>query len=451
MINYEIDSRLIKKGDTFVAIKGHTVDGHDFIDQAIKNGASEIITEKKLNDDINHKIVNDSQKYLNDILVNKYSKLFKDLTLIGITGTNGKTTTGFITYQILNKLNINTAYIGTLGFHYNGLTEELNNTTPDILTLYKLLLKAKNNNVTHVVLEVSSHAIDLNRVEGLSFDVGAFTNLSQDHLDYHKTLDNYLKTKLKLVQYLKTSGTLVVNGDDLNSKKFEFNKIKSIGFDADYKIINTNILPNETTLTFEFNNKIYNVKYKLTNMFNTYNYLMAFAIVNSLGINEEKIINATDAVTAPRGRCETIKINHGYAVVDFAHAPGALEKVLESYNEVKQNRIITVVGCGGDRDKTKRPIMGKIASDLSDYVIFTSDNPRTEDPESIINEIIEGVDKSNYEVDIDRKKAIKKAIGMMEKGDIVMVLGKGHETEQIIGREKFHFDDLEEIKNWNKS
>ena len=451
MIKYERDSRLVKPGQIFVAIKGFTVDGHDYINQAIENGAKEIIAERELEVSIPVTVISNSEKFLEERLKDEYSHEFDDLHFIGVTGTNGKTTTCYLIYQMLHNLNVNTAYIGTLGFYTKDSITELDNTTPDVLTLYKLLFQAKNAGCTHVIMEVSSHAISYNRIAGLNFDVASFTNLSQDHLDYHITMENYFNEKLKLLDYLKDNSPFITNSDDEKGLVFKdkYKNTYSIGLSGDYKIIDFVIDPEKTDLTFSFKEKEYKTTYELTNKFNIYNYLMALAIVNQLGYKIEDIINISEHVKAPKGRSETIKVNKGFAVVDYAHAPDAVEKVITAYNEIKENRVITVLGCGGDRDPKKRPLMGGFASNLSDYVVFTNDNPRTEDPKLIMKDILEGVTKDNCEIVYDRREAIKKAIDLMEDKDIVLILGKGHEDYQIIGREKFHLDDAEEVRNWS--
>lgn len=451
MIKYETNSKLITKGQIFVAIKGHTVDGHDYIEEAIKNGASKIICEKEISSSIPYEKVNDTKEYLKNILVQEYSEIINKLKIIGVTGTNGKTTSCYLTYQMLQKLGKNVAYLGTIGYYQNEKYVELNNTTPDILTLYKLLLDAVNNNVEYLVMEVSSHALSFERIAGLKFVCGAFTNLTEDHLDYHKTMEAYLSEKLKLINYLKTDATMIINSDDEAGEKFKiFKNYKTYGLNGDYKIENYNILPDHTDLEFSYNNEIYQVTTNLTSKFNIYNYLTCVSILNSLGFNILDIINITKDIYPPKGRCETYKVGKGYAVVDYAHTPDAVEKVILAYTELKKNRVITIVGCGGDRDPIKRPIMGNIATKLSDYVIFTNDNPRTEDPKKIMEDIIKDNHSTNYEVIYDRKNAIIKGIDMMEEGDILLVLGKGHEDYQIIGHNKIHFDDAEIIKNYNK-
>ena len=449
MIKYETNSKLIQKGQIFVAIKGHTVDGHDYINEAIKNGASKIICEKEINSSIPYEIVNDTKEYLKNVLVAEYSDEINKLKLIGVTGTNGKTTTCYLTYQMLQKLGKSVAYLGTIGYYQNEKYIELNNTTPDILTLYKLLIDAVNDGIEYLVMEVSSHALSFERIAGLKFIAGAFTNLTEDHLDYHKTMDAYLKEKLKLVNYLKNNATMLINSDDESGEKFKiFKNFKTYGMNGDYKIDEYEILPDHTNLKFSYENKNYQVTTNLTSKFNIYNYLTCLSILNSIGFNIDDIINVTKEVYPPKGRCETYKVGNGYAVVDYAHTPDAVEKVIMAYTELKKNRVLTIVGCGGDRDPIKRPIMGRIATTLSDYVIFTNDNPRTEDPQKIMNDIVKDNHSTNYEIIFDRKDAITKGLDLLEKDDILLILGKGHEDYQIIGREKIHFDDAEIVKNY---
>ena len=454
MIKYETDSRKVKPGQTFVAIKGYTVDGHNYIDSAIKNGASEVIAEKDVNASVPITVVEDSAKYFQEKLVREYSSNYKNLKIVGITGTNGKTTSAYLSYQAINLLGHKAAYIGTLGFMCGDYHEELPNTCPEILTIYKLLEYCVNKNVEYVIMEISSHALDLKRIEGINFDVCAFTNLTEDHLDYHKTMDNYLNCKLMILDYLKKDGVMLVNKDDEAGIKFaeRFLNTKTFGIkDADYDIEEFDIHPDHTDIKFKVLDKEYDVTTNLTSKFNIYNYMTMVSIVNSLGFDISSIIEITKNLKQPKGRCETYKVKDGFAVVDYAHTPDAVLKVITAYKELAKARVITLVGCGGDRDPLKRPIMGDIASKYSDYVIFTSDNPRTEDPEKIMNDIINGVHGNNFEVVLDRKEAIKKALDMIKKDDIVLLLGKGHEDYQIIGHTKIHLDDSEEILKYIKT
>ena len=451
MLNIKTDSRKVVKGDTFIALKGNTVDGHDFIDSAIKNGAEKIICEhgKYDVDTIN---VSDTHEYLKDYLVNNYSKEFEDLKLIGVTGTSGKTTTCFLTYQILNKLGIKTCYIGTIGCYIDNDVVELSNTTPDILELYNLLLTAKEKGCKVIVMEVSSHSLAEERIKGLKFDVCAFTNLSQDHLDFHKTMEEYCKCKVKIINYLKDNGKIIVNVDDEYSKYFICDKSLSLGINgSNYKIKEFHMENTHTDILFNVNNDSYEVRTNLIGKFNVYNYLTSLALINNLGISVNDIINVTDSIHAPVGRAQIVKVGTSIAVIDYAHKPDAVSKIIPLFREVTKGKIITIIGCGGDRDPKKRPIMGNIATSLSDYVILTNDNPRTEDEKLIMKDILEGITTNNYEVIYDRKSAIKKGISMLKDNDCLLILGKGHEDYQIIGRTKIHLSDYEEvIKNINK-
>ena len=451
MLNIKTDSRKVVKGDTFIALKGNTVDGHDFIDSAIKNGAEKIICEhgKYDVDTIN---VSDTHEYLKNYLVNNYSKEFEDLKLIGVTGTSGKTTTCFLTYQILNKLGIKTCYIGTIGCYIDNDVVELSNTTPDILELYNLLLTAKEKGCKVIVMEVSSHSLAEERIKGLKFDVCAFTNLSQDHLDFHKTMEEYCKCKVKIINYLKDNGKIIVNVDDEYSKYFICDKSLSLGINgSNYKIKEFHMENTHTDILFNVNNDSYEVRTNLIGKFNVYNYLTSLALINNLGISVNDIINVTDSIHAPVGRAQIIKVGTSIAVIDYAHKPDAVSKIIPLFREVTKGKIITIIGCGGDRDPMKRPIMGNIATSLSDYVILTNDNPRTEDEKLIMKDILEGITTDNYEVIYDRKDAIKKGISMLKDNDCLLILGKGHEDYQIIGRTKIHLSDYEEvIKNINK-
>jgi UDP-N-acetylmuramoyl-L-alanyl-D-glutamate--2,6-diaminopimelate ligase len=454
MFKYENDSRKVMKGQTFIAIKGLTVDGHDYIDKAIENGASEIICEKDLDIDIPYIKVDDTSEYEKELLKKEYGDILDKLHIIGVTGTNGKTTSCYLIYQMLLSLGIDCAYIGTIGFYHKDEFIELNNTTPDILVVYNLLNHAYENGCKYVVMEVSSQALSYDRLSGINYDLIGFTNLTEDHLDYHKTMENYLKAKLMILDHLKKDAIIVANKDDEKYSYFkkDNHKFLTFGYNSDYEILEYNTNPAETNLRFKFNNKEYEVLIPLTSKFNIYNYLTMLSIVNNCGFSIEDIIKNTSSLKAPKGRCETYKVNNGFAIIDYAHTPDAEEKVIKAYNDLKKNRVITIIGCGGDRDPKKRPIMGNIATSLSDYTLFTNDNPRTEDPKKIMDDILKGVKtKDNYEVILDRKEAIKHGIDIMEKDDILLILGKGHENYQIIGKEKHHLDDAEEVLNYKKS
>lgn len=451
MLNIKIDSRKVEKGDTFVAIKGANVDGHDFIEQAIAKGATKIVMSEDREVNVEKVLVSNTETYLTNYLVNHYAEKINKIHLIGVTGTNGKTTSCFLIYQLLQNLGKKVAYIGTIGYYYENEKIELPNTTPNILDLYDMILTAISKGCEYVVMEVSSHALDFKRVEGLKYDVVAFTNLTQDHLDYHKTMENYLKAKLQILNYLTPEATVIVNADDEYSKYFRQGNYKTISFqNGDYKVIDYQDNTDQTWVKFTYANQDYEVNINLKNKFNIYNYLTALACVHNLGFKIEDILVKTQNIKPPKGRCDIVKVKEGIAVVDYAHTPDAVLKIITSFAEHKKADIITIVGCGGDRDPKKRPIMGDIATQYSDYVIFTDDNPRTEDNKKIMQDILAGVKKDNYEVIYNRKEAIKKGISMIKKDTILLVLGKGHEDYQILGKEKVHFDDMEVILECTK-
>ena len=453
MINVKIDSRKIEKGDIFVALRGSVVDGHSFVNKAIENGAIKVVVEEDVECSVPKLVVKDTNEWLINYVSENYSKEVNELDILGITGTNGKTTTAYLTYQILNKLGKKTAYIGTIGFRIpNEEVVELPNTTPNILDLYELLLTAKSKKCEVVVMEVSSHALHQKRVQGIEFKVGAFTNLTQDHLDYHKTMDNYLDAKLLMLKQLK--GKMIVNADDDYSSKWleKYKNCVTVGKKGkDYKINKYFDTDKGTLLDVDINNKNYKIETNLRSSFNTYNYLMALAFAHSIGFSVDDIIGVTEDVYPPKGRCEQIRVGKGEAVIDYAHTPDAVEKIIDAFVDTTKGKVITLIGCGGDRDPKKRPLMGNIAATKSDYAIFTSDNPRTEDPKKIMDDILAGVKTNNFEVELDRRKAIVKALDMIKDDDVVLILGKGHEDYQILGHEKIHFDDAEEVRNYINS
>ena len=448
MINIKTNSRKVKPGDTFVAIKGFTVDGHDYIEDAIKAGATKIVCEHG-SYSVETLVVPSTKEWIQKYIVDNYKDEVNKLRIIGVTGTNGKTTTCFLTYQALKKLGVNAAYMGTIGFYYGDTKYELNNTTPEILDLYSYFIEALEHGVTDVVMEVSSHSLCEKRVEGLEFSEVAFTNLTEDHLDYHKTMENYLNAKLLILKQIKKDGVVIVNNDDDYGKYFEVGNYKTLGYSGDnYKILDYSQTDKGTLISFMVDGKKYEIETNLRSKFNVYNYLTCLALLNNLGFSIDEIAEVTKSIYPPKGRCEQIAVNGGEAVIDYAHTPDAVDKIISAFLENKKGKVITIVGCGGDRDPLKRPIMGNIASEKSDYVIFTSDNPRTEDPKAILEDIIKGVRKDNYEVEIDRPTAIRKGLDMIGKNDVLLILGKGHEDYQIIGHTKHHLDDAEEVRKY---
>ena len=444
------DSRAVKPGDTFIAIPNVARDGHDYIEQAIANGATKIIAEHG-SYKVETIIVESTREYLKTYLYENYYPSIKDIKLIGLTGTNGKTTTCLMTYQILKMLKKNVAYMGTIGFYYGDVKKPMVNTTPDVDVLYNMLLEAKENGVEYFVMEVSSHALDKDRIHGLEFDEVAFTNLTQDHLDYHKTLENYANAKRILFTKTRNDKIAIINGDDEHYQHFvlESNNNIIIGqHDSDVKILEMSFSHLGTIFKFEYLNHEYQARLNMVGRYNIYNYLIALLLVNKLGVKIEDILALNDKLKAPAGRMELLKYGTNSIFVDYAHTPDAVINVLKSAEEFKNGRIITIIGCGGDRDATKRPIMGKAALEHSDYVIFTSDNPRSEDPQMILDDITNGLSGSNFEIEVDRQKAIIKGMQQLKHNDILMILGKGHEDYQITKTGKHHFSDQEEVMKY---
>ncbi len=439
-MNIKIDSRKVLQGDTFIALRGINKDGHDFIEDAIKRGATTIISEKE-ETSVNTIIVKDTKEYLKEYLENNYYDEIKKLKLIGMTGTNGKTTTCNLIFQALNKVGIKCAYIGTLGFFIGNEKRVLSNTTPNLYELYELLLECVNKGIEYVVMEVSSQGISMGRVDTLIFDYVIFSNLTQDHLDYHKTIDAYVKEKQKLF-YMTNNSIAIVNSDDSYKDYFLLDNNTNITYgksSSDYKI--SDIISTLKGSTFKLNWEEYFTK--LIGEYNIYNISIVIILLKLLNI--ENINNIIKELSSPDGRMDIIEYNDNTIIVDYAHTPDAVEKIISNVSKLSHNKLITMIGCGGNRDKTKRSIMGDISTKLSDYVIFTSDNPRFEKPKAILKDITCKLDKKNYKIIVNRKKAIRKSIQMLSKNDILLLLGKGHEDYQIIKDKKYPFSDKEVV------
>ena len=418
-----INSKHVNDGDIFLA----SSDNYKYIDLELLRKVSKIV------------FTDNKNKYIYDHL---YKKI-KDITLIGITGTNGKTTTCYLIYQILNMMGVKTAYIGTNGFYLEDKVIPLENTTPSIDILYNLLNRAHDLGCKIVVMEVSSHALKQNRVYGLLFDAIAVTNITEDHLDYHKSIDDYINSKRLLINKLRNKKICVLNRYDKHYKEFIKDNNANYIIGKDIKILKIKPEIDSVSLTFK-DESIYNVTLPLVGKFNVYNYLMAYKIVKSLGYNGDKIISITPNLKEPLGRMQKVNYNKNVIFTDYAHTPDAVLNVLKTVNEIKNDGIITIIGCGGNREKEKRPVMANIACENSSYVIFTNDNPRFEDEKDIIKDMLKGA-SGKYEVIYDRYSAIKKGISMLKENMILMILGKGHEDYQVIGDKKIHFSDIEAV------
>lgn len=456
----QFDSRKIQNDNVFVAVNGATIDGHQFIDKAITLGAKVIICEQlpqELNNEITYVKVENSTIALGILASNFYGNPTKDLKLVGVTGTNGKTTTTTLLYELFTKLGYACALVSTIKIIIDGEEIPSTHTTPDILTLNKMFREAVDRGCEYAFMEVSSHGIHQNRIAGLHFEVAGFTNITHDHLDYHKTFSNYIAAKKKFFDDLPKTSTAISNADDKNGSVMLQNTIASkkmyaLKKDADFK---AKILEHRFDgMQLQFNNKEFWTS--LIGEFNAYNLLLVFGIASILGQDELEVLTALSTLGNVDGRFQTFQTNSGIIViVDYAHTPDALENVLKTIEGIrtKNEKLITVVGCGGDRDRTKRPEMADIASEKSNLAIFTSDNPRTEDPEEILKEMEVGVKPQFYNRTLkitDRKEAIKTALKMAEPKDIILIAGKGHETYQDIKGVKNHFSDVETATELSK-
>ncbi len=440
------NSNEIKPGDTFIAIIGKNRDGHDYIEDAIKKGAAKIIAQYG-EYNIETEYVEDTKVYLENYIKDNYGEKIKKLKLIGITGTNGKTTSCFFIYQMLNKLNIPCAYIGTIGFYLQDEIITLENTTPDILELYQLLIKCVDKQIKYVAMEVSSHALDIGRVNGLEFDYAVFTNLTIDHLDYHENMENYASCKQKLFFMLKKDGIAIINNDD---KKSDLMKVHhhniTYGFNkSDYQVLTFKMNSDQTVFKFAYQDKKYEVKTSILGKYNVSNLMTMIIVLNQEGIDLKNIVDKIPTLKAPPGRMDTVSYKNNTIIVDYAHTPDAVFNILNAVKEFSKGKIYSIIGCGGDRDKAKRNKMTHYSTCLSDLSILTSDNPRNEDAKSIINDMLTDIVKTNYKIVVDRKEAIKYGIDLLQENDILVILGKGHEDYQIIGDKKLYHNDKEYV------
>jgi len=444
------DTRTIRNGELFVAIRGFETDGHKYIENAVENGAVCVICEEAPSVSIPYIIVEDSRKALATISAVWFGHPAKKLKIVGVTGTNGKTSVTNLVKHILE--NCTSSKIGLIGTNGNFIGDrELasEHTTPESYEMQKLLDKMVVEGCKYVVMEVSSHALQLSRVFGIEYDVGVFTNLTPDHLDFHGTMEKYAQAKSILFANSKVS---VINTDDQYSPimmEQAAGRLMTYAIDdatADLVGKDVKLQADKVDFCAVAVGSINRVELPIPGLFSVYNSLAAIATVVLLGFDIEDIAPTLKSYSGVKGRAEVIPTGHDYTVlVDYAHTPDALENIITTVRGFAEFRVITVFGCGGDRDKKKRPQMGEIATRLSDYVIITTDNPRTEDPQEIINEIVSGIDESvtTYKVIVNREEAICGALDELRSGDVLILAGKGHETYQIIGDKKIHFDDRE--------
>lgn len=452
--NIEYDSRKVTEGDVFVCVSGFQADGHKFAPMAEKQGATALICEK-MPDGIGPEVtvikVENSREALALMAVQYYDDPSKKMKVVGVTGTNGKTTTTYLMKSVLDRMGKKVGVVGTIENRIGDKVLHTERTTPESKELQELLNTMVKEDVTHVVMEVSSHSLDLHRVDGIQYEIGIFTNLTQDHLDYHKTMENYKLAKGKLFERAQKS---IINLDDAAG---EFMKDRAKGQvltfavekEADLRAEGITISAEGTEFSLPWEGKEYHVHLSTPGRFSVYNALGAMGACLLLGIPMEEIIAGLEENHGVAGRFQAVRSKKGFqAVVDYAHTPDGLDNILKTAREFAKGRIITIFGCGGDRDKTKRPIMGEIAGNGSDYCIITSDNPRTENPLTILSEVEAGVVKTRclYEKIADRREAILHGAKMAKAGDVIIIAGKGHENYQIFKDGTIHFDDMEEIR-----
>ena len=456
------DSRTVQEGSLFICLVGATVDGHSFVEKAVQDGAVAVVVSKPVAvpDHVAVIYVEDTRQALQAAVPFFYDYPASKMRMIGVTGTNGKTTTTHIIAHLLRSQGYTVGVIGTVHILIDDQSYPIHNTTPDVADLQQILQQMVDAGVTHCIMEVSSHALALGRTAGVEYDTAVFTNLTQDHLDFHKTFDNYLAAKAKLFKQVSASYQVkegkgaVINVDDAYGQSIvDVTTSPMITYSTEGKgsmnASDLTITAKSSQFTLNYDGKSYPISTKIAGMFNVYNTLAAVGATLYEGLSMEEIVKGLATFTAVPGRFELIEEGQDFAVVvDYAHTPDGLENILQTAKKIVENRILVVFGCGGDRDATKRPIMGGIAAQFGDRVFVTSDNPRTEDPVQIVKDVEVGVreglhDDVTYEVIVDRREAIHKAIAEATTGDVVIIAGKGHEDYQILKDETIHFDDRE--------
>ena len=444
-MNIKADSRRCKQGDIFVALRGVDGDGHRFIADAVKNGATKVVAEEEGNYGVDTLIVKDSRAYLNAYLESHYGNIIDEMNIIGVTGTNGKTTTAYLIYEALNLLNIKCAYIGTIGFYLDKKIASLDNTCPDIALMYEMILKSYDKGYKYVVIEASSQGLSYGRLDTIKFDYALFTNLTQDHLDYHKTMENYALAKKKLFDNLTHDGLSIVNNDDDYADYYKTKNCVTYGFaSSDYQVTSYDLKSHETNFVI---NNVDNIQTKLIGKYNIYNVLLTYVFLERIGVLKKDIIRVISKLTPPPGRMDIIKYKDNSIIVDYAHTPDAMENIISTVKDIVKGNIYIVFGCTGSRDRTKRPIMMDIALSNSKYTFVTSDDLHNEEFVQIVADMEKGAKSKNYAVYRDRKKAIEKGIESLNHGDVLLVLGKGHEEFIIDKNLKIPFNDHNVIES----
>lgn len=448
------NSKEVRGSYIFFAYPGQRVDGRNFIPEAIKNGARVIVTDyppERLPPNITYCVVPEVKKTLGLFTKRFYNNIDEKMAVVGITGTQGKTTVAYLLRYILLTAGYDCGLISTIKYYDGREWRVAENTTPEIYKIFSILATLYEKGIRFCVMEVSSHALSLDRVFGLKFKGAGFTNLSPEHLDFHETLEEYKEAKLRLFQNLTVDSFAVYNLDDAVGKEIgKLTKAKKISYGIKEKAMINGKVKKLRLSGMDFSIQIGDWEKRrrsfLFGEMNLYNMLCAFGLAWGLGIKEEIILAGIETFRGVKGRLERVENEKGFEIfIDYAHTPKALEGVLSTIKPLAK-KIILVFGCGGDRDKTKRPMMGRVATELADWVIITSDNPRFEDPEKIMADIIKGISKNNYEKVLNRREAIKKAFQLAKRGDAVIIAGKGHEEYQIIGDQRVRFSDREEVE-----
>lgn len=446
--NVTDDSRKVRNASVFVCIKGNKIDGHEFARKAIERGAAVVICDHDVGIK-NSIIVENTRKAYAVMCANFYGNCHKQMKMIGVTGTNGKTTTSFIIKSILEENGYKVGVIGTVEILIGSEKYPSEYTTPDPAVLHRYIYMMKMAGCDVCIMETSSQALDQLRNYGINYDIGIFTNLSREHLDYHKDMDEYAEAKTAL---MRNSDVCIINADDGYCdlmKKNAKDKVVTYSIDAfsDYKAENVNLHHNGVAYTLKTQNGDCEVSYGVIGKFSVYNSLSALCVAFVMQLDMKRSLKAVAEMSNVKGRIERVPNERGiHILIDFAHTPDSLENVLKTVKNIYDRRLIVVFGCGGDRDKTKRPVMGQIACKYADVVYITSDNPRTEDPDRIIEDITMGLKGDSYVKITDRTEAIKAAIVEAQPGDAIVIAGKGHENYQIIGTEKVHYDEREVIR-----
>ncbi|MBI2620212.1 MAG: UDP-N-acetylmuramoyl-L-alanyl-D-glutamate--2,6-diaminopimelate ligase [Ignavibacteriales bacterium] len=465
----QYDSRKIERGDCFIAIRGAGVDGHRFTQEAIAQGAKVLILEDDaavpdslcMHQGVVKVVVPDSRSALALLAANFYDHPSKRMRMIGVTGTNGKTTTTYIIKSILEASGEKVGLMGTIEYQMGTETIPASHTTPESLELNQMLARMAASDCSTVSMEVSSHALQQSRVHGINYQVAVFTNLTQDHLDYHGSMEEYFKAKKGLFDNLSRDAWTITNrDDDWGRAIFASTKSRTMSYgyesESDVRVAAADLSINGTSLAIDYRGDTLNFRLPLVGRFNVYNTLAAISVGLALDLPVDSIRQGIARLTTVKGRFERLSTPQGWTVIiDYAHTPDALEKCLRTIHDIlpksSRGRIVTVFGAGGDRDKSKRPLMGRIVSELSDECVVTSDNPRSEDPQAIIDDIVRGIESRAVRTEVDRRTAIEYALQKATSGDVIVIAGKGHEEYQVIRTERIHFSDREVVEAYLRS